>query len=750
MDLRRVIRWKSLLLAVTLAFTIAYAGQARAGGGPENVFVVVNSNSWASQTIANYFVYLRAIPSSNVMLLPWEGQLDEPLSVDDFRKQIIEAILKEIAARGLKDQIDCIAYSSDFPYEIDARPDLQNATVPPELLPGSSLTSLTYLSQFVVARKPYYLLLDSNRYAAIPPRGEPTPNSQAFSAATVYPPTNTSRSRDKLSYLMSTMLAVTSGRGTSLNEATNDLVRSYQADGTHPKGTIYFVRNNDPRSTTRSPRFQAAIDDLTKLGIKSEIINGTLPIRKNDVMGLTTGASTFDWSTCGSTILPGAICDNFTSTGGRLRENGSQTSMAEFLRYGASGSCGTVMEPRTIELKIPLPSIHVHYARGCTLAESFYQSVGGPYQLLIVGDPLCRPWANIARVGVKGLKLNDKVKGSVELEPYVIPPQSTTAATASKVDDEGQSDATDAAPQYSVERFELFVDGKRLAQCKPGEKLAWDTTTTNDGFHEVRIVSIESGAIATQSRCGVPCLVANQDFACELKSSAEKALKRGEHLQLEASCPGATQIDFYSVGGVLLGNSSGERASIEVDTTTLGLGPVHIWAIAHHDGAPQKIVASAPVRVDVEAPSDMPAIEPPAGAMFAAGVLLTPEGATPKVVKDTLDADWLASHGVKASTKFTLEGYCDVPSKALYQLQVGFVGKLIIKVDDKVVLDNTTTRAFPLQMVPFSLAKGLHHLTVEGECGNTARLELRFGTVGTRRVGERMFTHLQTSPVATK
>lgn len=33
MDLRRVIRWKSLLLAVTLAFTIAYAGQARAGGG---------------------------------------------------------------------------------------------------------------------------------------------------------------------------------------------------------------------------------------------------------------------------------------------------------------------------------------------------------------------------------------------------------------------------------------------------------------------------------------------------------------------------------------------------------------------------------------------------------------------------------------------------------------------------------------------------------------------------------------------
>ena len=41
--------------------------------------------------------------------------------------------------------------------------------------------------------------------------------------------------------------------------------------------------------------------------------------------------------------------------------------------------------------------IQVHYARGCSLAEAFYQSVYAPYQLMIVGDPLCRPWANIPR-----------------------------------------------------------------------------------------------------------------------------------------------------------------------------------------------------------------------------------------------------------------------------------------------------------------------------------------------------------------
>ena len=41
---------------------------AQAGGGPENVFVVVNSASWASQSVANHFIKLRDIPPVNVYL----------------------------------------------------------------------------------------------------------------------------------------------------------------------------------------------------------------------------------------------------------------------------------------------------------------------------------------------------------------------------------------------------------------------------------------------------------------------------------------------------------------------------------------------------------------------------------------------------------------------------------------------------------------------------------------------------------
>ncbi len=170
------------------------------------------------------------------------------------------------------------------------------------------------------------------------------------------------------------------------------------ADGTHPKETIYLVRNDDIRSKVRHDLFPDVVRELAKLGVAAEILEGTVPLNKDDVQGLVMGTADFDWKASGSTILPGAICEHFTSFGGVMTAGADQTPLSEFLRYGAAGASGTVTEPYAIPHKFPSPMIQVHYARGCTLAEAFYQSVHGPYQLLIVGDPLCRPWADIPQV----------------------------------------------------------------------------------------------------------------------------------------------------------------------------------------------------------------------------------------------------------------------------------------------------------------------------------------------------------------
>jgi hypothetical protein len=111
--------------------------------------------------------------------------------------------------------------------------------------------------------------------------------------------------------------------------------------------------------------------------------------------------------------------------------------------------------------------VQVHYARGCTLAEAFYQSVYSPYQLLLVGDPLCRPWADPPQVSVTGVKPNAVVRGTLTLKP-------TAALVHGK----------------AVEEFELFVDGQRVARGQPGDALSLDSTLVSDGHHEMRIVAV--------------------------------------------------------------------------------------------------------------------------------------------------------------------------------------------------------------------------------------------------------------------
>src|SRR5688572_8305893 len=74
-----------LLLCTLLAGWALGPSATLAGLGPENVFLVVNRASWASQTVANYYVELRQIPASNIYFMDWRGGTDS-VSVETFRQ----------------------------------------------------------------------------------------------------------------------------------------------------------------------------------------------------------------------------------------------------------------------------------------------------------------------------------------------------------------------------------------------------------------------------------------------------------------------------------------------------------------------------------------------------------------------------------------------------------------------------------------------------------------------------------------
>jgi hypothetical protein len=699
---------------VLLAAVLGFPAVARAGGGPENVLLVVNPRSWASLTIANHFIRLRQLPAANVLYLDWPSN-PEQTDVESFRQKLLTPIFAAIDERGLADHIDYIVYSCDFPWSVDARQELGPLKLQPYFDAVCSLTGVTYLWPLVQTRKPEFVAMDSNRY--VRPQ-EPAPGVAAthgFHSWYGWGNDGMLLEAGGQHYMLSVMLGVTSGRGNSVAEVISYLERSAAADGTQPTGTIYYAHNADVRSVTRQLYVSDALRDLKALGVKAEVVQGQTPRLKQDVQGLMVGAADFDWQKAFSTILPGAICEHLTSTGGNLVESAGQTPFTEWLRHGAAGSSGAVVEPYAIAAKFPTPQIHVHYARGCSLAEAFYQSVAAPFQLLIVGDPLCRPWAKIPQLELSGIQPDATVHGNLELLPSV-------------------SDGSG-----SVDRFEWYMDARHMATSAPGKKVTLDTQRLVDGYHELRVVAATTDAIETQGRCIVPLVVDNEGQSIDLVASPADKVRWGEKLVLRINAPKASAA-VVRHGTRVLGKVAGPAGTLSIDPQSLGAGPVTIDALAiGPDGSP--ICRSRPCELLIETAAPLEGFELPRDTVLVPGFKVTPAGGESKLLQATASNDWLTQVGVLPGQAFTLSGLLTPVRDELYQFQLSHTGALSLEVDDR-LLYQTVASNLELHYVPVVLARGFHRLRIQGTAGNVVKLDLRYGTQGVRHVDGHMLQHV--------
>jgi uncharacterized protein (TIGR03790 family) len=556
------------------------ASAAIAGGGPENVLLLVNANSDDSKTIANHYIAWRKIPPNNVLYLDVKGDLEERGTGRYFHDSILTPTLRTMDQRQIGSQIDYIVYSSDFPWRIELASAMPDQNFPSGFDGHASITGITYLAPLMAGRNPAIVMPNINWYVP----GPIAPNqwvcqklesvrSRAFRSRYLWDPNGKRTNDPKVGqrYLLSTMLGVTRGRGNTVAEVLSYLKRAVSADGKRPNGTIYFMTNGDVRSKVRDKCYPAIAAEINRQGVKASVVHGRIPSQAKDVLGLMTGTDSFDWPAAGNVILPGAICEHLTSSGGMLASHGGQTPLSVLLRAGAAGASGTVFEPRAVQAKFPLPSLQLHYARGCSLAESFYQSVSGPYQLLIVGDPLCQPWATFPRISVEGIDASKELSGTIEITP-------SGSAAAGRV----------------VAAFELFVDGRLVSRTVPGQTIKLDTAKLPDGHHEVRIVGIDAHPIETQGRKIIPITVNNHSAAVELQVAPRPGVGLAGKLKVKVSQTGATAIVIRQ-NSRDVGRVEGEVGELEIPAATLGRGPTTLQAFSEGPSA----AVSAPVPIQV-------------------------------------------------------------------------------------------------------------------------------------------------------
>ena len=386
-----------------------------------------------------------------------------------------------------------------------------------------------------------------------------------------------------ISYLLSTVLAVTRGSGTTPQQAIEGLARSAAADFTQPAGGFYFCLNTDVRTTTRQPNFELAVSQLKQLGFEAEVVQGHLPVNKPNVLGVCMGRASFEWKDANSQMVPGALADNLTSLGGSMATTGDQTKLTELILAGAAGSSGTVTEPYALQAKFPHPMMYVHYAQGASLVEAFYMNVTGPYQLLIVGDPLCQPFANPPRVTT-----------NVELKRT--PPGAVLSFTL--LDEGPQTNSSGQANwkpplEPIIVAASIDASAPQFGEYRPNINVKL-TGNEAEGFHDLRLIVVGAGNLAIRKELAVPLWIGDEK-RITLKSSIKVSLQQAEKVKVTINAPGASEVSLWH-DHERLETASSSESQFEIDPNRLGLGPIRLFGQAVIGST---TVRSIPERVEI-------------------------------------------------------------------------------------------------------------------------------------------------------
>ncbi|MBU1910135.1 MAG: TIGR03790 family protein [Verrucomicrobia bacterium] len=408
-------RQRNLLRAI-LCLWIADGSAGRAGGGPQNVLIVVNEREVNSLELGHYYREKRGIPERNVCRINLAAPSHNTFP-HIFEKSIHAPIVQHIEKEHLGDQIDFIVLCMTTPTRIN---DIES--IPSALFYGYKKAHGAPPCDLPAETRSFY-------YGA----------EHAFS--------HDLAGREGPAYLVMMLAAPTP------EEARRLVDRAVAADGTAPSGTFYLLK--PPSDTARNVRYKL----FDEMDFQARFMN-PFPRREfaeqnvltglTDVMGYMTGLSSHpDWFWSTNIYLPGAMADHFTSFGARLpKPSLGQGSLLQWIGAGATASYGTVGEPCNFTEKFPHPLAFFWYARGFNLAESYWMSVAHPYQGLFVGEPLAAPYARPPRVSVTAPAAGQTVSGTVTVQVAAVgSPERPCASLDFYLDDLWVASVTNIRPQ---------------------------------------------------------------------------------------------------------------------------------------------------------------------------------------------------------------------------------------------------------------------------------------------------------------
>jgi uncharacterized protein (TIGR03790 family) len=354
----------------------------------ENVAVVINEASAESKQIGEYYIKARGIPAANVIRL--QTTTDEAIQPAAFIATIQGPIAASLIRNNNQDRVLYIVLTKGIPLRV-------LGTGGPEGTVASVDSELTLLYRRMAGRN----VLNRGKIANPYYQGtRPIGEAKAFTH------------RDHDIYLVSRLDAFT------VEEAISLVVKAGQPSR---DGRVVLDQRDALVNRTGEDWMALASQNLSKEGFGSRVTLETTP---KPARGISPVIGYFSW---GSTdpqnrvrvtkmdFSPGALAATFVSTDARTFKEppadwvptnvndraqffgGSpQSLIGDLIREGATGVAGQVSEPY-LESAVRPDILFPAYLSGFNLIESFYLAIPHlSWQTVVVGDPLCAPFARKA------------------------------------------------------------------------------------------------------------------------------------------------------------------------------------------------------------------------------------------------------------------------------------------------------------------------------------------------------------------
>ncbi len=370
--------------AVLLAVLVGAA--AASAQTPENVALVINENSAASERIGEHYVAQRGLPAQNVIRI--RTSEEDTIQREAYLASIEQPIAAALTRARAEDRVLYIVLTKGVPLRIVGTQGAEGTTASVD----SELTLLyrKMTGHQVQVRGP----VDNPYFLADRPVAEARPFTH----------------RDHDIYLVSRLDAFTAEEAMALVDR-----------GGRPSFDGQFVLDQRDALVNRTGEDWLAegARRLADQGFGERVVLETTPQAARDV---TPVIGYYGWGsadprnrerTVRMGFVPGALATTFVSTSARTmreppetwlptddwnnrarwHEGSPQSLVGDLIREGATGAAGYVSEPY-LQGSIRPQVLFSAYVAGFNLVESFYLAMPSlGWQTVVIGDPLCTPFS---------------------------------------------------------------------------------------------------------------------------------------------------------------------------------------------------------------------------------------------------------------------------------------------------------------------------------------------------------------------